>query len=50
MTKELERHHVRHEFVPMPGRAHVFDLEMKAPDVAAAFDKVLAFFKQYLAP
>ena len=48
MTKELERHRVRHEFVPMPNRGHGFDREMEAPDVAAAFDRVLAFLKQYL--
>jgi len=33
----------------MPGRGHGFDREMQAPDVAAAFDRVLAFLKQYVA-
>jgi len=48
MTKELERHHVRHEFVPVPGRGHGFDREMQAPDVATAFEQVLAFLKKNL--
>jgi dipeptidyl aminopeptidase/acylaminoacyl peptidase len=49
MTKELESHHIQHEFVSMPGRGHGFDREMQAPDVAAAFDRVMAFLKKYLA-
>jgi acetyl esterase/lipase len=48
MTKELERHHILHEFIPMPNRGHGFDREMQAPDVAAAFDQVLAFLKKNL--
>jgi predicted GNAT family acetyltransferase len=49
MTKELESHHIQHEFVSMSDRGHGFDREMQAPDVAAAFDRVMAFLKKYLA-
>ena len=49
MSKELEHHHIPYEFVTMPGRGHGFDREMQAPDVAAAFDRVLAFLKKHLA-
>ena len=31
------------------GRGHGFDREMQAPEVAAAFDRVMAFLKKYLA-
>ena len=48
MAKELERHHVQHEFIPMPNRGHGFDQEMQDPDVAAAFDRVLVFLKKHL--
>jgi acetyl esterase/lipase len=43
MAKELERHGVEHEFIPMPGRGHAFDGEMSDPAIAAAFDRVLSF-------
>jgi acetyl esterase/lipase len=48
MAKELDRHGVQHEFIPMAGRGHVFDMDMSDPMVAAAFDRVLSFLKQRL--
>jgi acetyl esterase/lipase len=50
MNKELERHHVAHEFITMPGRGHGFDRDMQDPEVAAAFDRALVFLKKYCAP
>jgi len=50
MNQELERHHVAHEFITMPGRGHGFDRDMQDPEVAAAFDRALAFLKKYCAP
>ncbi len=50
MAKELERHHVEHEFIPMPNRGHGFDRDMQAADITAAFDRVMAFLNKHLAP
>jgi acetyl esterase/lipase len=48
MAKELERHHVPYEFLPMPNLGHGFDHAMQDPDVTAAFDEVLLFLKKHL--
>jgi acetyl esterase/lipase len=48
MAKELERRGVRHEFIPIPGRGHAFDMNMSDPMIAAAFDRVLSFLKEQL--
>lgn len=48
MARELERHGVRHEFIPMVGRGHGFDSAMWDPAVSASFDRVLAFLQQQL--
>jgi len=49
MARELERHGVRHEFIPMPGRGHGFDSPLSDPVVSATFDRVLAFLRDQLA-
>ena len=48
MAKELEKHGVRHEFIPMNGRGHGFDSQMWEPAVSAAFDRVLTFLRERL--
>lgn len=48
MAKELERHGVRHELITMPGRGHGFDGAMSDPEIAATFDRVLAFLNKQL--
>lgn len=48
MARELERHGVRHEFIPMVGRGHGFDSAMWDPVVSASFDRVLAFLQLQL--
>jgi acetyl esterase/lipase len=50
MAKELDRRHVEHELIAMPGLGHGFDREMGDPAVAAAFDRVMAFLQKHLAP
>jgi len=49
MSRDLERHEAKHEFVSMPNRGHGSDHQMQEPDVAAAFDHVMGFLKKYLA-
>ena len=48
MARELERRGVRHEFIALPGRGHLFDMNMSDPMIAAAFDRVLSFLKEQL--
>jgi dipeptidyl aminopeptidase/acylaminoacyl peptidase len=48
MDKELERRGVRHEFIAMAGRGHVFDMDMSDPTIAATFDRVLSFLQRQL--
>jgi acetyl esterase/lipase len=48
MAKELERRGVEHEFIPMAGKEHLFDMDMSDPHVAAAFDRVLSFLRKQL--
>ncbi len=48
MARELERRGVRHEFIALPGRGHLFDRDMSDPMVAAAFDRGPSFLKAQL--
>lgn len=48
MARELERNHVEHDLITMPGRGHGFDHNMKDPEVSAAFDLVIQFLRRRL--
>ena len=48
MARELDRHGVQHELIAMPGKGHVFDMDMSDPTIAATFDRVLSFLKKQL--
>lgn len=51
MSRELERHHVAHEFLVMTNRGHGFDggsQGMNDPEIAKSFDGILAFLRQHL--
>jgi len=46
MSKELKRYGVEHEFITMPNRGHIFDIDgegMEDPAVSEMFDQVLVF-------
>jgi len=49
MAKELGRHSVQYEFIPMAGRGHGFDSPMWDPVVSASFERVLVFLQKQLA-
>jgi acetyl esterase/lipase len=46
MARELERHGVEHELIPLVGRGHAFGAQMSDPDVSASFDRVIAFLER----
>ena len=48
MAAELARHGVEHELVRIKDGPHGFDAKREDPQVAAAFDKVIAFLKRRL--
>jgi acetyl esterase/lipase len=48
MAAELERQGVPSELISLAGFGHVFDAEMEDRDVAAAFERVLSFLREYL--
>lgn len=48
MANELKRNGVAADFVRIPGGAHGFDRNPGDPQVGAAFDRVIAFLRQYL--
>ena len=52
MARALAAASVTHEFLTLPGRGHVFDLDglgMKDPLVDSTFDRVVAFLSEHLA-
>ncbi len=47
MASELQRHGVTHKLITMEGGGHGFDAQIKEkPEVAAAYDAVLAFLEE----
>src|SRR5258708_11750927 len=51
MAEELERNHVEHELITIPGGGHGFDgARRRDAKVAAAFEQVLDFLKRHLGP
>jgi len=49
MARELQRRGVDHKRITVEGGGHLFDAQIKEkPEVAAAFDAVLAFLEEHV--
>ena len=48
MDAELTKHGVEHEFIRIPNGPHGFDGRMQDPQVAATFERAVAFLKAHL--